>query len=227
MSNIPSGKEEQGREAHIQETGDPAVWELEWEGVPTLGQARRIIKWAEKSILPRGGETLVLTCGEGQEGMLSELERWPESMVSRNSERCEIKFVEQDNEGFIHDDRDCRTPLTRINCTTCINQIIHTRTRKREESLGRTKVPERWPSTAGGLPRDTPAWQRPRRSWAKRWGQTPQPEGNGPDQSGPECPRRKTLTANEALMRNFPSIEGRMIRNTPRTPGTHQGEREL
>lgn len=179
MSNIPSGKEEQGREAHIQETGDPAVWELEWEGVPTLEQARRIIKWAEKSILPRGGETMIFTCLEGQEGMLSELKRWPESMVSRNGERCEIKFVEQDDEGLIHDDRDCRTPLERINCPTCINQIIHTRTRKREESLGKNEDPGAVAQHSRRIAEGYTRLAEAEEELAKRWGQTPQPEGNG------------------------------------------------
>ena len=141
MNSTPEEKKDHGREAIIRETEDPVVWELEWQGVPTLEQARRIIKWAENSILPRGGETLAFTCGEDQAGMLSELERWPESMVSRNGERCEIKFVEQDHEGLIHDDRDCRTPLTRINCPTCVERIIHARTRKREESLGKNEGP--------------------------------------------------------------------------------------
>ena len=45
-------------------------------------------------------------------------------------------------DGFVHEDDDFRTPLARITCPTCVDRIARSRTKKREEALGKGNGPK-------------------------------------------------------------------------------------
>ena len=45
-------------------------------------------------------------------------------------------------DGCVHEDDDFRTPLARITCPTCVDRIARSRTKKREEALGRGNGPK-------------------------------------------------------------------------------------
>ena len=45
-------------------------------------------------------------------------------------------------DGFVHEDDDFRTPLARITCPTCVNRIAWSRTKKRDEALGKGNGPK-------------------------------------------------------------------------------------
>ena len=53
-----------------------------------------------------------------------------------------LDIVVAGEDGFVHDDDDFRTPLARITCPTCVNRIARSRTKKREEALGKGNGPK-------------------------------------------------------------------------------------
>ena len=45
-------------------------------------------------------------------------------------------------DGFVHEDDDFRTPLARITCPACVDRTARSRTKKRDEALGKGNGPK-------------------------------------------------------------------------------------
>ena len=58
--------------------------------------------------------------------------------VSRTGERYVLELLSPGQDGFIHDDFDFRAPLHRL---TCVNRIAESRTRARQDAMGKTPGP--------------------------------------------------------------------------------------
>ena len=126
----------------VRETEDPTSWELEWSGAAEGQPARRMLKAAENVVLRNDGERIVLTCGADQEAMRAELGKRPELTVSRAGDRYALELIVPASDGMVHDDDDFRTPLRRITCPTCVEQIAKIRTRRREDAFGKNEGPQ-------------------------------------------------------------------------------------
>ena len=137
---IDVGKD--GPRVSVRETEDAGAWELEWTGDMGPRHARRMMQTAETIVLQNGGERIVLTCRAGQEALRAELDRWTPSTVSRSGDRYQLDIVVPGEDGFVHEDDDFRTPLARITCPTCVDRTARSRTKKREEALGKGKRAE-------------------------------------------------------------------------------------
>ena len=53
-----------------------------------------------------------------------------------------LDIVVAGEDGFVHDDDDFRTPLARITCPTRVDRTARSRTKKREEALGKGNGPK-------------------------------------------------------------------------------------
>ena len=106
--------------------------------------ARRMMKTAETIVLQNGGERIVLTCRAGQEALRAELDRWPPTTVSRSCHRQRAGY-RGPGRGRVscHEYDDFRTPLARnLTCPTCVDRTARSRTKKREEALGKGNRPK-------------------------------------------------------------------------------------
>ena len=142
MRNMKIHVGQDGPKISVRETEDTGAWELEWTGDMGPRHARRMMQTAETIVLRNGGERIVLTCRAEQEALRAELDRWPPTTVSRSGDRYQLDIVVPAKDGFMHDDDDFRTPLARITCPTCVDRIARSRTKKREEALGKGNGPK-------------------------------------------------------------------------------------
>ena len=130
-----------GPRVSVRETETPGAWELEWTGDVDERHARRMLNAAERVVLQNDGEGIVLTCGTEQEALRGQLDRWHPEAVSKTGERYRLALLTPGPDGYIHDDDDFRTPLDRLTCPTCVNRIAESRTRARQEAMGKTLGP--------------------------------------------------------------------------------------
>ena len=110
-----------------------------------------MLKAAANVVLRNGGERLVLTCGADQEAMRVELGKRPEPTVSRESDRYTLELIVPAIDGMVHND-GFRTPIFRITCPTCVEQIAKSRTRRRlQKKRGATGNSRAQPADLRGL----------------------------------------------------------------------------
>ena len=108
---------------------------------PEPPRVRRTLRNAEAAVLRNGGERLAVTCPPDQEGMRETLDRLPDRMVSRTGDRYTIELIVPAEDGYVHDDYDFRTPLSRITCPTCVERIAKSRTKERRRAFGHGNGP--------------------------------------------------------------------------------------
>ena len=137
---IPTGR--YGPPASVRETETPNTWELEWTGKIEQPHPRRVIRAAEHAVLRNGGDRLVITCRSDQEDLRAELEKWPPSIVSRDGDRYTLRLIAPADDGLIHEDFDFRTPLQRITCPTCVENIAQFRITRRQKAFGNHEGPK-------------------------------------------------------------------------------------
>ena len=127
---------------HIRITEDSDTWDLKWSGVLHANQARRMPKAAEIAILQNDGEYMRLTCTADQHAVRKDLDRWPARLVVREGGQYTLQLIYPGDDGFIHEDYDFRTPLRKITCPTCVDNIAKKRTRTREDAFGKDSGPK-------------------------------------------------------------------------------------
>ena len=142
MRNMKIHVGKDGPKISVRETEDTGAWKLEWTGDMGPRHARRMMHAAENIVLRNGGERIVLTCRAGQEALRAELDSWPPSTISNTGDRYQLDLMVPGEDGFVHEDDDFRTPLARITCPTCVNRIAWSRTKKRDEALGKGNGPK-------------------------------------------------------------------------------------
>lgn len=123
----------------VRETDIANTWELEWSSDLTEQYTRRILSTAETVVLQNGGERLVFTCMAEQEAMRAQLERWRPDTVSNEGDHYAIELITAAEDGLVHNDEDFRTPLQKMTCPTCVDNIAQSRSRRREEALRDTE----------------------------------------------------------------------------------------
>ena len=137
---IPTGR--YGPPASVRETETPNTWELEWTGKIEQPHPLRVIRAAEHAVLRNGGDRPVVTCRPDQEDLRAELEKWPPSIVSRDGDRYTLLLITPADDGLIHEDFDFRTPLQRITCPTCVENISQFRITRRQKAFGNHEGPK-------------------------------------------------------------------------------------
>ena len=142
MKNMKIHVGKDGPSISVRETEDTGAWELEWTGDMGPRHARRMMQTAETIVLQNGGERIVLTCRAGQEALRAELDGWPPSTISNTGDRYQLDLMVPGEDGFVHEHDDFRTPLARITCPACVDRTARSRTKKREEALGRGNGPK-------------------------------------------------------------------------------------
>ena len=93
-------------------------------------------------MLRNGGDRLVGTCRPDQADLRAELEKWPPSIVSRDGDRYTLLPITPADDGLIHEDLDFRTPLQRITCPTCVENISQFRITRRQKAFGNNEGPK-------------------------------------------------------------------------------------
>ena len=141
MRNIAINIGRNGPQVSVSRTETPGAWELEWTGDVDERHARRMLHAAETVVLRHDGERIVLTCGPEQAALRGQLDKWRPASVSRTGERYSLELLTPGDDGFIHDDDDFRTPLHRLTCPTCVRRIAESRTRARQEAMGKRPGP--------------------------------------------------------------------------------------
>ena len=125
----------------VTQTDPPSTWEFDYPK-EAAGDHRRILKAAEHTVLPAGGDRLIVTCPPEQHHLQQQLERWPAPTISRAGDRYAIKIIAPAADGLIHDGFDFRTPLGKITCPTCVERIAESRTRARQEAFKTKATPQ-------------------------------------------------------------------------------------
>ncbi len=119
----------------IAETSEPNQWELHWNTELNAQIARWILRNAEGAALRNGGESLVVTAGPDQHGMVKALLNYAQHMeVQQEDDRYVINLLCPSSDGLVHDDDDQR-PLRHITCTTCVYRFTQFREQKRDEVI--------------------------------------------------------------------------------------------
>ena len=142
MKRVVINMVDQGLRIAVRETEDPATWELELPGVAEERSVHHMLNSAESVVLRNGGERIVFTCNADQEAMRAELGKRVASEVSREGDRYTIELIVPEEDGYIHDDDDFRTPLHRITCPTCVSRIAESRTQRRLDARIKREGPK-------------------------------------------------------------------------------------
>ena len=131
---IPLGKQDPPLN-WLAETSEPNQWELHWSTELNAQIARWILRDAEIAALRNGGESLVVTAGPDQHGMVKALLNYAQHMeVQQEDDRYVINLLCPSSDGLVHDDDDQR-PLRHITCTTCVYRFTQFREQKRDEVM--------------------------------------------------------------------------------------------
>ncbi len=101
-----------------------------------------MLKAAETAILQNCGEHMRFTRTAAQQALQQDLDRWPKNLVTKESDRYTLPLIWAAEDGFVHEDFDYRTPLRKITCPTCVDNVAKKRTRAREDAFGKSQGPK-------------------------------------------------------------------------------------
>ena len=94
----------------IAETSEPNQWELHWNTELSAQIARWILRYAERTALRNGGESLVVTAGPDQHGMVKALLNYAQHMeVQQEDDRYVINLLSPSSDGKVDETPQPRT----------------------------------------------------------------------------------------------------------------------